>query len=283
MRIVVLDNCSTDNTKDVALSFDDERLEYRRNETNLGVIGNWNRAIDICDTEYLNIFHDDDRMFPWMIEKLVMVMETCPDVDIVGSSRAFLLRRGALPPKIDHIRGHIYRKNEYIKAACKRACNFLQTPTAMLRISSIKKKNLCFRDVRDAGCAPDFYFFLEANNSGLTLYTLKYPLFENRRHSSGWTETVNAKEWKSSLEKIINFLSKLNLDSDVNEFRRHFDDSVACAALGSYIMKLSKREISIKEFREKENELRSLGVRIPFKRKVKWFLKYVLWKRWLGL
>jgi glycosyltransferase involved in cell wall biosynthesis len=280
MKIIVLDNCSTDHTKNVVLSFNDERLEYRCNKTNLGALGNWNRAIDICDTEYLNIFHDDDRMFPWMIEKLAEVMETHRDVDLAGSSRMFLLGNGPIPEKIDNIKGQLYRKNELIENVCERGENCVVMPSVMLRLSSIKRGNLCFREV---GPASDFYFWLEANSLGLPMYLLDYPLLEYRSHDDACTSVTNAEQWLSSHEKVVNFVAELNLGFDVERWRKCFAVSLAVTKLSPYIVLLGRREISIREFKEKENDLRALGLPIPFLRKVKWFLKYVLWKRWLGL
>jgi hypothetical protein len=223
-------------------------------------------------------------MFPWMIEKLVEVMETYQDVDLAASSRGFELGCGPIPSKPDHIKGCLYRKNELIEAFCKRKTPPAVIPPSVMSRSRSKKTNLRFRNVSDVGAGLDSYFWLEANSFGLSFYLLNYPLLETRRHDGSATKTLGVESFLLSYEETAKFVAGLNLGFDVDVFRKHFmDNPVVCAALGYYIMKLGKREISIKEFREKENELRSLGVHISFKRKVKWFLKYVLWKRWLGL
>jgi glycosyltransferase involved in cell wall biosynthesis len=278
MKIVVLDECSTDGTKDVVLAFDDERLEYRCNEADLGMLGNFNRAIEVCDTEYLNIFHDDDRMFPWMIEKLVEVMETFQDVDLAGSSQFFRLDSGPIPPKISGIKGRLYRQNEFIEAVCARG-NFIVMPSVMLRFSAIQKTNLRFRDV---GPALDFYFWVEANSLGWSLYLLDCPLLEYRVHSQSTTSLTSAEHWWLSHENVVDFIANLNLDIDEENLRKHFAALMTVTLLSPYIVKLGKREISMREFKKQENELRTLGLSLPFKRRVIWFLKYVLCKRWLG-
>jgi glycosyltransferase involved in cell wall biosynthesis len=280
MKIIVLNECSTDNTKDVVLSFDDERLQYRCNETRLGMGGNFNRAIEVCDTEYLNIFHDDDKMFPWMIEKLVEVMETCQDVDLAGSSQTLILGKGPIPSKADNVKGRLYRQNEFIKVVCEKGANFVVAPSVMLRLSAIKRTNLRFRDV---GSALDFYFWLEANSLGLSLYLLDYPLLEYRTHDGAESSMVEAKQLLTSHDKAVDFIAELNLGFNAENLRKHHAALLAVCKLSPYIVKLSKHEISIREFKKKENELRTLGLFIPFTRKVKWFLKYVLCKRWLGL
>jgi hypothetical protein len=219
-------------------------------------------------------------MFPWMIEKLVEVMETYQDVDIVGSSRMYKLGSGPLPLGIDNIKGCLYRENEFIKSVCEKGLNFVVTPSVMLRLGSIKKKNLLFRDV---GPAFDFYFWLEANGLGLFLYLLDYPLLEYRWHDTSGTSRTDAEQWLLSHEKIVNFIADLNLGFDFEGLRKRFAVALAVEKLSPYIIKLGKREISRREFKEKENDLRTLGLPLPFSRRVRWFLKYVLCKRWLGL
>ena len=60
LEIVVLDNCSTDNTREVVGSFDDARLKLVVNERNLGMMGNWNRCFDYASGKYMIIMCADD-------------------------------------------------------------------------------------------------------------------------------------------------------------------------------------------------------------------------------
>ena len=48
-RLIVSDNCSTDNTEDIVRSFSDRRLTYVRNARNLGVVGNFNRCLSLAE------------------------------------------------------------------------------------------------------------------------------------------------------------------------------------------------------------------------------------------
>jgi hypothetical protein len=70
----------------------------------------------------------------------------------------------------------------------------------------------------------------------------------------------------------MKFMAELNLGFNIEELRKRFADCISMAALGPYIVKLSRHEISIKEFMEKEKEVRASGVSMPFTRRVKWFL-----------
>ena len=64
-RLVVLDNCSTDETRQIVAQFQEMPCEWRQNEKNLGLFGNLNRALEFApQTEYLHLLHADDLIKP---------------------------------------------------------------------------------------------------------------------------------------------------------------------------------------------------------------------------
>jgi glycosyltransferase involved in cell wall biosynthesis len=77
-KVIVLDNASTDDTQAVVRSFSDPRLTYLRNNNNIGQLLNWNRAIALNTSPYLNIFHDDDVMLSGFIRKSVQLLDENP-------------------------------------------------------------------------------------------------------------------------------------------------------------------------------------------------------------
>lgn len=68
IEILVSDNCSTDNTEEVARSFDDPRLVYYKQEENLGSYGNMNFLLEKAKGDYFHMYHDDDRIDKDFIE-----------------------------------------------------------------------------------------------------------------------------------------------------------------------------------------------------------------------
>ena len=79
-NVIVLDNASTDDTQDVVASFADPRIAYIGCEENIGQLLNWNRAIDLNSSPYLNIFHDDDVMLPGFISSSVRILDDNPGI-----------------------------------------------------------------------------------------------------------------------------------------------------------------------------------------------------------
>jgi hypothetical protein len=77
-RLVVLDNCSTDGTEQIVREFQGMKCEWRRNERNLGLFGNMNRALEFAEqTRYLHILCADDLITPKFFETLVPTLDSC--------------------------------------------------------------------------------------------------------------------------------------------------------------------------------------------------------------
>jgi glycosyltransferase involved in cell wall biosynthesis len=78
--LYILDNCSNDNTREVVESFSSDKIKYIVNESNLGMVGNWNRALETGNNDLLNIFHDDDMLEPDFVSKVLDFYDKHSDV-----------------------------------------------------------------------------------------------------------------------------------------------------------------------------------------------------------
>lgn len=77
-RLVVLDNCSTDGTEKIVREFAGMPCEFIRNEKNLGLFGNMNRALEFAEqTRHLHILCADDLITPKFFATLVPTLENC--------------------------------------------------------------------------------------------------------------------------------------------------------------------------------------------------------------
>jgi hypothetical protein len=68
-ELVVVDNCSADETPEVAAAYAarDARVRYVRNERNLGLVGNFLRCVEVARGDYVALLHDDDVYLPDML------------------------------------------------------------------------------------------------------------------------------------------------------------------------------------------------------------------------
>lgn len=80
-EILIMDDCSPDNTPEVALSFTDPRVKHVRNEVNLGHLANYNKGIGMARGEYVWLISADDRLRSSdILERYVTVMDRHPEV-----------------------------------------------------------------------------------------------------------------------------------------------------------------------------------------------------------
>jgi glycosyltransferase involved in cell wall biosynthesis len=80
-EILIMDNCSPDNTPEVAQSFHDPRVQHIRNPVNLGHIRNFNKGIAMARGKYVWLVSADDLLrSPHVLARFVDLMERSPHV-----------------------------------------------------------------------------------------------------------------------------------------------------------------------------------------------------------
>ncbi len=61
-EVLIMDDCSPDNTPEVAQSFGDSRVKHIRNEPNLGHLRNYNKGIELSRGKYVWLISADDKL-----------------------------------------------------------------------------------------------------------------------------------------------------------------------------------------------------------------------------
>ena len=83
-EILIMDDCSPDNTQQVATSFEDSRIRYVRNEKNLGHLRNYNKGIHLTRGRYLWLISADDYLRrPYVLEHYVRMLNEHPKIGYV--------------------------------------------------------------------------------------------------------------------------------------------------------------------------------------------------------
>lgn len=105
IEVVVVDNCSTDNTWEVVSSFSSKKIRAYKNEENLGPVLNWIRGIELSKGEYVKLLFSDDMISNNFIEESLTQFDK--DIAFVISPIR-LLRNGELGRELP------YLKKEYM-------------------------------------------------------------------------------------------------------------------------------------------------------------------------
>lgn len=84
-EFLIINDGSIDNSEAIILSYDDSRIRYEKNETNLKLIATLNKGIELANGKYIVRMDADDISALDRIEKQVEFMEENPDVGLCGT------------------------------------------------------------------------------------------------------------------------------------------------------------------------------------------------------
>ena len=79
----VYDNASTDNTRDIVQSFNDERIKLLPSDTHLSFSQNWTRCLEEVKGDFFQLLCADDTLHPQCFEKKIKLAEKPENAEIV--------------------------------------------------------------------------------------------------------------------------------------------------------------------------------------------------------
>ena len=185
LEVIVMDDCSPDDTAAVARSFGDPRVRYVRNEVNLGHLRNYNKGIELARGEYVWMISADDRLrVPYVLERFVSVMDEHPDTGFVFCPAVTFdgTNEGSLT--VSHGSADVvFRNRDFLRRLLQANC--VPAPAGMVRRRCYDKTGLFPVDLPFAG---DWYLWL-----ALALYYdvayLAEPMVNYRVHDLNMTKT----------------------------------------------------------------------------------------------
>lgn len=145
LEILVIDDQSVDNTFKVIQSYSDPRLRIVRNDTNIGLFGNFNRCLELATGQYIKILCDDDKLVPGCIRREVDVMDANHNVALLFSKGQRMGSSGRIiGPVGNHFHQGIYAGIDAIHAVlwfkAHYAINPITLPSGvLLRKEAVRK------------------------------------------------------------------------------------------------------------------------------------------------
>lgn len=85
IEILIIDDCSTDDTLKILAEYQDDRIIILKNSTNMGIPYTRNKGLQNATGKYFAILDSDDICTEDRIEKQVTYLEENQDVVAVGS------------------------------------------------------------------------------------------------------------------------------------------------------------------------------------------------------
>ena len=84
-KFLILDNASTDNSREIIRSYNDPRIELVALPENIGQVAALNKGLDMIDTPLIARMDADDISLPQRFEQQAAFMEKHPQVGVCGS------------------------------------------------------------------------------------------------------------------------------------------------------------------------------------------------------
>ena len=167
-ELLVLDDCSTDDTIAQVSAFTDPRLHLIRNSRNLGRAGTDNAALSHVRGEFIAKMDGDDICHPERLAKQVTFLDSHPDVNVVGT---WILNFGAST--------YLNRYPTTPEAARVRTLFTMPVgnPSVMLRTELLRKRG--FRYDERLRQTEDYDFFCRYIRE-LSIANLPQPLLQYR-------------------------------------------------------------------------------------------------------
>jgi len=177
-EIVITDNCSPDDTERVVRSFHSKSIRYFKNESNLGMVGNWNQALGYAKGNYIAFLFDDDAFLPNHLKEAHKALTKNANVGIyaVGNQVSALPWQGLISAK-EYFR-YIY------------SMRYVSTPSET--IFRRERSGKPYTISKKYTYCPEVELYLKVAGDGLCAY--HSPLQTILRHS-GTTSNSNVKAY----------------------------------------------------------------------------------------
>jgi len=98
-KIIISEDCSTDKSQEICKEYQKkypDKIKLYLNETNLGLIGNWVKALSLCNGEYIAICEGDDYWTdPNKLQKQVDFLDNNKDFAL-SSHNAEVIKNGLI-------------------------------------------------------------------------------------------------------------------------------------------------------------------------------------------
>jgi len=192
-RLVVVDNNSTDGTRELVRSIADPRLVVITHVTTLALFENFNYCLSIVKAPFFCLLHADDRLRPNYLESMVTALDAEPRADLAVCQIMTIDRCGKVNPDFKyHLKNLLFLsmrrviRDGDLSSTLLRSFNFMPAPSLLYRRDVLGK----FGHFRD-----DMLFFsdMEYLDRGLRrggqYLVVPRVLFEYRLH--GEQETSN--------------------------------------------------------------------------------------------
>ncbi len=89
-ELIIINDGSTDNTKEIVSAFSDERIKYFENEKNEGIVFSRNKGLKLAQGSYIGMLDADDIAHPNKFELQIDFLKNNPEFGMLGAWAKFI-------------------------------------------------------------------------------------------------------------------------------------------------------------------------------------------------
>ena len=93
-ELVIINDGSTDSSEDIILLYNDNRIKYFKNETNIRLQASLNKGLEKCSGRLIARMDADDISLPTRFQKQVDFFESHPEIGVLGTGFVFIEGNG---------------------------------------------------------------------------------------------------------------------------------------------------------------------------------------------
>ena len=151
LEIIVSDNCSTDNTREIVNSYTDPRLRYIRQKENIGANNNFNFCVQEARGSYFLLFPDDDIIDPDLVSSCMAAAAGITDYGVIRTGTRLIDGDGNLIRDMpNRAGGRDYNAffRDWIKGGfTSYVCSTLYNTQMLRDIGGFQSRNGLFQDM----------------------------------------------------------------------------------------------------------------------------------------
>ncbi len=213
-ELIIINDCSSDNTATEISKFKDKRIKVFHNEQNEGIVYTRNRALHYSQGKYVAVLDADDVFLPEKIFAQATFLEKNNDYALAGSAFRFIDENSKITSDVTCW----YAKAEYFPAILL-FNNFFVHSSVMFRTDLAK--NILYKPLVK-GCAPgeEYQLFVEIARTH-KIYNINQELMYYRQHAVGISKLREDKINEYIDIIILNQLSRMNIFPEQQELDLH--------------------------------------------------------------
>lgn len=247
LELIILNDASPEAIDGIIEEYDDPRISYYKNYTNVGaerVVNNWNKCLELATGDYLICMGDDDKLLPCCLEEYVKLINIHPGLDVYHGWTE-IIDEVSVPYTIQHQRpvfesvyaaiwGRMHGRLQYIG-------------DALFKVDSLRKEG-GFYYLPFAWGSDDITFFKAAATSGVA--NTQVPVFQYRENRFSISSSAFSDKKMEALISYFNWIETfLNQEPD-NELDALYCKNLKETAL-AYNLDLKKLQLITADLRQK--------------------------------